>query len=183
MRALKMVSQKGCGNSLFCLIKRNISVQGTGTLGSAKHRQARLPDATSSTPTSISDPTFNVNPTPLFTNTGLSRAGKMPQDEALMERLKASLWFSIGKIVDEETARLNTTATPQFIGAMTEMVWAQIGIPSPLSSLASLRASSLQSSFPSLFPRRILANSGHRERSTRPRVLFSPCRPHNSDDR
>jgi centromere protein S len=55
----------------------------------------------------------------------------MSQDEALMERLKASLWFSIGKIVDEETTRLNTTATPQFIGAMTEMVWAQIGI-SPL---------------------------------------------------
>jgi hypothetical protein len=51
----------------------------------------------------------------------------MSQDEALRDRLKASLWFSIGKIVDEETARLNTTATPQFIGAMTEMVWAQIG--------------------------------------------------------
>ena len=51
----------------------------------------------------------------------------MPQDEALRERLKASLWFSIGKIVDEETARLNTSATPQFIGAMTEMVWSQIG--------------------------------------------------------
>jgi centromere protein S len=51
----------------------------------------------------------------------------MPQDDATTERLKASLWFSIGKIIDEETARLNTTATPQFIGAMTEMVWAQIG--------------------------------------------------------
>jgi centromere protein S len=56
----------------------------------------------------------------------------MSQDEAIMERLKASLWFSIGKIVDEETARLKTTATPQFIGAMTEMVWAQIGMPSSL---------------------------------------------------
>jgi len=54
----------------------------------------------------------------------------MSQDDAIIERLKSSLWFSIGKIVDEETARLNTTATPQFIGAMTEMVWAQIGIPS-----------------------------------------------------
>jgi hypothetical protein len=56
-------------------------------------------------------------------------------DEALRERLKASLWFSIGKIVDEETARLNTTATPQFIGAMTEMVWAQIGESFPPLSL------------------------------------------------
>ncbi|KAK0115762.1 hypothetical protein ONS95_012815 [Cadophora gregata] len=29
-------------------------------------------------------------------------------------------------MVDEEAALLNTTATPQFIGAMTEMVWAQL---------------------------------------------------------
>jgi hypothetical protein len=43
------------------------------------------------------------------------------------QRLKASLWFSVGKIVDEESLRLNTNATPQFIGALTEMVWAQIG--------------------------------------------------------
>jgi centromere protein S len=45
----------------------------------------------------------------------------------LYQRLKASLWFSIGKIVDEETQRLNSSATPQFIGTMTEMVWNQIG--------------------------------------------------------
>jgi centromere protein S len=43
------------------------------------------------------------------------------------QRLKASLWFSVGKIVDEESLRLNANATPQFIGALTEMVWAQIG--------------------------------------------------------
>ncbi|TVY48424.1 Centromere protein S [Lachnellula cervina] len=47
-------------------------------------------------------------------------------DDDLRERLKASLWFAIGKIVDEETLRLDTAATPQFIGAMTEMVWSQI---------------------------------------------------------
>ncbi|EPE29949.1 Histone-fold containing protein [Glarea lozoyensis ATCC 20868] len=47
-------------------------------------------------------------------------------DVALQEQLKAALWFSIGKIVDEETLRLNTSATPQFIGALTEMVWTQI---------------------------------------------------------
>lgn len=45
----------------------------------------------------------------------------------LPQRLKASLWFSIGKIVDEESLRLNMNATPQFIGAVTEMVWEQIG--------------------------------------------------------
>lgn len=44
-----------------------------------------------------------------------------------MQRLKSALWFSIGKIVDEETLKLGINATPQFIGALTEMVWAQIG--------------------------------------------------------
>lgn len=33
--------------------------------------------------------------------------------------------------MDEETLRLDTAATPQFIGAMTEMVWSQIGISFP----------------------------------------------------
>jgi len=47
-------------------------------------------------------------------------------DDALRERLKSALWFSIGKTVDEESLRLNMNATPQFIGALTEMVWSQI---------------------------------------------------------
>ena len=51
-----------------------------------------------------------------------------------LQRLKSALWFSIGKIVDEETLKLGVNATPQFIGALTEMVWAQIGaIQLPLS--------------------------------------------------
>ncbi|BCR90272.1 CENP-S family protein [Aspergillus chevalieri] len=52
----------------------------------------------------------------------------MEQDEriGLEERLKSALWLSIGKIVDEETIKLGVNATPQFIGALTEMVWAQI---------------------------------------------------------
>ncbi|KAG0133581.1 kinetochore component CENP-S-domain-containing protein [Tuber indicum] len=44
----------------------------------------------------------------------------------IFQRLKSALWFSIGKIVDEEILQLNVNATPQFIGALTEMVWAQI---------------------------------------------------------
>lgn len=44
------------------------------------------------------------------------------------QRLKSALWLSIGKIVDEETIKLGVNATPQFIGALTEMVWAQIGV-------------------------------------------------------
>ena len=49
-----------------------------------------------------------------------------------LQRLKSALWFSIGKIVDEETLKLGVNATPQFIGALTEMVWAQIGMPERL---------------------------------------------------
>ncbi|KAK4695165.1 centromere protein S, partial [Lecanoromycetidae sp. Uapishka_2] len=59
------------------------------------------------------------------------------EDQALEERLKSALWFSIGKIVDEETLKLGVNATPQFIGALTEMVWAQIeNVSSDLESFA-----------------------------------------------
>ncbi|EDN03232.1 conserved hypothetical protein [Histoplasma capsulatum var. duboisii H88] len=46
---------------------------------------------------------------------------------ALEERLKSALWLEIGRIVDDETIKLGVDATPQFIGALMEMVWAQIG--------------------------------------------------------
>lgn len=52
----------------------------------------------------------------------------MAQDDAIAteERLKSALWYSIGRIVDEDSLRLNANATPQFIGALMEMTWAQI---------------------------------------------------------
>ena len=40
--------------------------------------------------------------------------------------MKAALWYNIGKIVDEETIKLGVNATPQFIAALTELVWAQV---------------------------------------------------------
>ena len=43
------------------------------------------------------------------------------------QRLKSALWYAVGQIVDEEALRRNRNATPQFIGALTEMVWMQIG--------------------------------------------------------
>ncbi|KAL8806063.1 MAG: hypothetical protein Q9182_001595 [Xanthomendoza sp. 2 TL-2023] len=49
------------------------------------------------------------------------------EEAALEERMKAALWFSVGKIVDEEALKLGVNATPQFIGALTELLWAQIG--------------------------------------------------------
>ena len=48
-------------------------------------------------------------------------------DPALAEKLKSTLWFQIGKIVDEETINLGVHATPQYIGSLADLVWAQIG--------------------------------------------------------
>ncbi|KAI5289991.1 hypothetical protein KEM55_008688, partial [Ascosphaera atra] len=45
-------------------------------------------------------------------------------------RLKSALWLAVGRIVDEESIRHGVDATPQFIGALTEMVWTQIGTAS-----------------------------------------------------
>ncbi|KAL6849556.1 MHF histone-fold complex component [Amphichorda felina] len=49
------------------------------------------------------------------------------QEEDL-DRLKAALWYAVGQMVDEESLKRNRNATPQFIGALTELVWTQIGI-------------------------------------------------------
>ncbi|KAH6611107.1 hypothetical protein Trco_001127 [Trichoderma cornu-damae] len=51
-------------------------------------------------------------------------ADTTPEDDR--ERLKSALWYAIGQIVDEECLKRNRNATPQFIGALTEMAWAQI---------------------------------------------------------
>ncbi|KAH8722905.1 kinetochore component CENP-S-domain-containing protein [Phaeosphaeriaceae sp. PMI808] len=42
------------------------------------------------------------------------------------ERLKSALWYSIGQYVDEECLTSDMNATPQFIGALTELVYTQI---------------------------------------------------------
>jgi centromere protein S len=47
-------------------------------------------------------------------------------DSDLHQKLKSTLWFQIGKIVDEETLNLGIHATPQYIGSLTELVWTQI---------------------------------------------------------
>jgi hypothetical protein len=42
--------------------------------------------------------------------------------------LKSALWYSVGKIVDNESLNLHVNATPQFIGALTELVFVQAGM-------------------------------------------------------
>ncbi|KAJ2899977.1 hypothetical protein MKZ38_002696 [Zalerion maritima] len=48
------------------------------------------------------------------------------EDEETREALKQALWFSVGKIVDEQTIARRINATPQFIGALAEMVFTQV---------------------------------------------------------
>lgn len=43
------------------------------------------------------------------------------------ERLKSALWYSVGQYIDEECLSSDVNATPQFIGALTELVYTQIG--------------------------------------------------------
>ncbi|KEF54045.1 uncharacterized protein A1O9_09840 [Exophiala aquamarina CBS 119918] len=47
---------------------------------------------------------------------------------ALSKKLRSALWYHIGKVVDEESLNLGVNATPQFIGSLMELVWAQLGI-------------------------------------------------------
>ncbi|KAK5662985.1 hypothetical protein OQA88_6399 [Cercophora sp. LCS_1] len=47
------------------------------------------------------------------------------------QKLKEALWYHIGKYVDKETARRGLNATPQYIAALTELVWNQIGKSTP----------------------------------------------------
>ncbi|KAL8996047.1 MAG: hypothetical protein Q9169_004359 [Polycauliona sp. 2 TL-2023] len=49
-------------------------------------------------------------------------------DQTVEERLKAALWFAVGQIVDEEALKRGVNASPQFIGALTELLWLQIGM-------------------------------------------------------
>lgn len=51
------------------------------------------------------------------------------------QRLKSALWYSIGTIIDAISLDQDLNATPQFIGALTELVWSQI-----LTSGADLEA-------------------------------------------
>jgi hypothetical protein len=43
-------------------------------------------------------------------------------------------------MIDDESLKANTNATPQFIGAVTELLWAQIGIIAFLLSFPGNKA-------------------------------------------
>ncbi|KAM0721293.1 hypothetical protein Q7P37_003581 [Cladosporium fusiforme] len=41
-------------------------------------------------------------------------------------QLKAALWYSVGQTIDSVSLAKDINATPHFIGALSEMLWAQI---------------------------------------------------------
>jgi CENP-S protein len=47
------------------------------------------------------------------------------------QRLQAAVWHYANQIIEEEGVALNATATPQFISALADMVYAQAGPSSP----------------------------------------------------
>lgn len=56
-----------------------------------------------------------------------------PHSFSQTQRLKSALWYSIGQFVDEQGIDHNFNATPQFIGALTELAYTQIGkLPYPI---------------------------------------------------
>lgn len=47
------------------------------------------------------------------------------------------LWLAVGNIVREQAGKLQTDATPQFLGGLSEVVWTQIGILSRCNIISS----------------------------------------------
>ncbi len=43
-------------------------------------------------------------------------------------QLKSALWSAVSDLVDTESIKQNRNATPQYIGALADMVWTQIGM-------------------------------------------------------
>ena len=53
-------------------------------------------------------------------------AGLERDEQDKEEKLKAALWFTMGKTVDSIAVAQDINATPHFIGGLSEMVWGQI---------------------------------------------------------
>jgi centromere protein S len=52
-------------------------------------------------------------------------------DAEKQERLKAALWYSVGQTIDSVSLAKDINATPHYIGALSEMLWGQIGTTLP----------------------------------------------------
>jgi hypothetical protein len=61
-----------------------------------------------------------------------------PTDAEKQERLKAALWYSVGQTIDSVSLAKDINATPHYIGALSEMLWGQIGTRMLLYSFAKI---------------------------------------------
>ena len=61
-------------------------------------------------------------------------------DAEKQERLKAALWYSVGQTIDSVSLAKDINATPHYIGALSEMLWGQIGTNNMLACRKSLDA-------------------------------------------
>lgn len=46
--------------------------------------------------------------------------------DSTSDHLKSTLWYTLGQYIDAYTLTANLNATPQFVAALTELVWTQI---------------------------------------------------------
>ena len=53
-------------------------------------------------------------------------AGMDVDEETKEEKLKAALWYAVGQTVDSVALAQDINASPQYIGGLSEMVYAQI---------------------------------------------------------
>lgn len=56
----------------------------------------------------------------------------LQSDPGKEEQLKAALWYSVGQTIDGVSLAQDINATPHFIGALSEMLWTQIGMLSEI---------------------------------------------------
>lgn len=87
--------------------------------------QLQTPHTFHAPPSRREPPPTTITP---FFNTIAKHNNMAPVNDAdKEERLKAALWYSVGQTIDSVTVPKDANATPHFIGALSEMLWAQIG--------------------------------------------------------
>lgn len=61
------------------------------------------------------------------------------------QRLQAAVWHYANQIIEEESSTLETTATPQFISALADLVYAQAGRSTNIKLIVETLAVDLES--------------------------------------
>jgi CENP-S protein len=57
-----------------------------------------------------------------------------PSMTMLTQRLQTAVWHYVNQIIEQESDALNSSATPQFVSALADMVYTQAGPPPPYNT-------------------------------------------------